>query len=208
MQPFISTADLEAYMELDAGDLTGSNMAIIALDSACEIVRGYISQTVNLVEDDVVLFNGNGRPRLILPEMPVVNVTAVTEDTTELTPDDDWYVDRAGILHRKTAYEVWPVGVGNIEVTYTHGWAAIEADVDEENGICRVPSDIRRVALGIARRVYTSTGAESGGIVQETMGSYSYTQDNSSSSSGGDGGDLLDGERVVLDRYRVGSGSL
>lgn len=56
-----------------------------------------------------------------------------------------------------------------------HGWDLVEAPDPDDT--LRVPADIRRVALGIAHRVYLGVGetvAAVGGIESETMGDYSY----------------------------------
>lgn len=63
--PFISLQDLEDYLELPTGAIR-QDLATIALDSACEIVKGYTDQLYSKVKDefgvdttvDVHLVNG------------------------------------------------------------------------------------------------------------------------------------------------------
>lgn len=199
MQPFISLTDLGTYLKRD---LTDDDLAVIVLDAACETVRGYIGQDVNLNLEGFATLNGSGTESLLLPQMPVIGVASVTEDGVELAEGDEWLLDRdgrSGILRRLPLHVVWPLGYGNVEVEYAHGWAAEEADVDEESGVYRVPSDLRRVALAVAQRFYANAGTR-GPVKQETMGSYSYTL------AGDAEADLEKTERRVLDRYRRRAG--
>lgn len=125
--PFISRADLGTAIERD---LATDDAAVIAIDSACEMVRSYLKQGVNLVDDDDIVMDGSGRSSLVLPETPVHAVSYVATIAsgveTELTEDTDWVRGQAGILWR-TGGNVWPAGRMNVHVTYTHGW-----DVTEE----------------------------------------------------------------------------
>jgi hypothetical protein len=186
--PFISSADLSDQL---GQDVTSSDLAIIAIDSACEIVRSYLDQYLNLVESDEVTLDGTGTYSLLLPQRPVVAVNSV-EIADEADPE--FYLDDAGILYR-TDGVVWTKGHGNVTVDYDHGYAFHESDVD---GARRMPSDIRRVALELASRIWVSQGTQTGQVESETIGSYSYT--NAPGSSGGASA-LLDEERITLDHY-------
>ncbi len=194
--PFVSAQDLS---DLLAQDVTADPRTVIALDSACQIVRSYLGQLVNLVEDDEVRLDGSGQDALLLPELPVVEVTTVIEsdgttDTT-LTEDEDYIVGGAGILWR--VGQNWCYGKRNITVTYSHGWSVVEppfslSDPDLET----VPTDIRRVALEVAARSFAA--AASGGLTSENIGDYAYTKSVQAAAGG-----LLDGEMRMLDAYRV-----
>lgn len=193
--PFISLADLS---DLLGSDVSTEDLAVIAIDSACESVRTYLDNPVNLVEDEIIRLDGSGTYRLVLPRPPVREVTAVTElattttDEVILDAEVDFVLERGGIL-RRIDY-VWLRGSGNIEVTYSHGWDISEAPVWE-----RVPSDIRRVALELAKRLYQAGQVAAGGITSETVGSYSYTVDPAA----GGALELTPHEMARLDPYRT-----
>ena len=84
-------------------------------------------------------------------------------------------------------------------MTYTHGW-----DVGEPPAYERVPSSIRRVALSLARRVYTNNGSSGafGATTSIKLGSASESYDVGTavalSSS-----ELLDSELRQLQPYKV-----
>jgi hypothetical protein len=210
--PFISTADLSAFLDQD---VTSDPLAIIALDSACEIIRAYVGQRLNYDELDVVRLNGNGRSSLILPQVPVVAVASVVADDETVT-GTDYYVTRSGVLSQTSLYGVWPVGIQNIVVTYSHGYAVLEVDVEDDPDDAtpkpdRMPSDIRRVALALARRVFVASGSveESGTKASETITPDSYSYTNATSSSGGtttvtstSATELSLDERAILDLHR------
>jgi hypothetical protein len=179
--PFISTADLTDAL---GEDVTTSDLAVIALDSACQQVRDELNNRVNLVEDEEITLDGRGRYRLILPEPPVREVSEVVLDpgaSTETTVDPTDYVlengrEMTGMFLRRIS-DVWPIGLGNIAVTYSHGWDVEESSADDFE---RVPSSIRQVALSLATRIFRSYGvsATSGGAVtSEQIGGYRYAVD-------------------------------
>lgn len=162
--PFVSQADLEALLgrPTTADELP---IVIIALDSACEIVRGACGLSVNLAVDHEVVLDWDGARIVQLPDPPVVGVSAVAmirgileEDVTSFT------ARRSGRLElypypSTNAAIMWPLDIeescaAELRVTYTHGWAPTEDLVDEGAGIFRVPSDIRRVALATALRMF------------------------------------------------------
>ena len=204
--PFISTADLSDLLGEEVG---GQDLATIALDSACEIVRGYLRQHINLVTDDEVRLDGLGTSSLLLPELPVRSVTSVTtfdadgNNETELVGNTDYIVGRAGILWRLSNY-TWPRGHANVVVVYTHGWDLSETVQGSGSGasdeIERVPSDIRRVALELAKRLYQNASADAG-LTSRTLGNYSETFATETANAGTLG--VLGSEMAVLDRYAL-----
>lgn len=158
--PFISVSDLALGID---EPVTNTDLAAVALDSACELVRGYLDRHLNLVADDEVLVDGSGRDALALPEFPVVTVAdTVVVDGTSVAASS-YVLDRAsGILYTSEVGHTWPKGRRNIAVTYTHGYAPSEDLVDVPGHIFRVPSDIRSVALDVARRLFVNAGVADG----------------------------------------------
>lgn len=207
-QPFISsTPDLANYLR---ADLTDDELAVIAVDAACEVVRGYIRQHVNLVLDDEVLLDGNNKDAILLPELPVLAVTDVTtteDDGTDqliLTEGVEFRLGDGGILWRIDLGS-WPWGHRNIAVTYDHGYGVEEPGSGDDWEA--VPSDMRLVALEVAAGVYnsglTGTGGTGVGITSETIGSYSYTLGEASGGSASLVAGLSVTHQRRLDRYRL-----
>ena len=212
MEPFITAADLEAFM---GGATIDPDLEALALDAACQMVRDYLEQTVNLVRDDIELHDGTGREGLLLKELPVIEVTLVEEDGVALVVEDDYVVwPGGGILWRnggQTIPSQWSKGRQNVEVIYDHGWAVSEGDVVETSEgieVDRVPSSIRLAALEAAARIVRapSLAAVASGITGETLGAYSYTASLGAVNAVIAGG-LLPEERITLDRYKPGGRS-
>jgi len=184
MMPFISTGDLGALL---GQDVTSDPLAIIAIDSSCEMIRAYLGQRLNYDALDTVLMGGTGGLAQLVPEMPIVDIASIFIDDTEET--DYVFVRKAGLIYRRDG-SVWPRGVDNIEITYSHGYAVLEADVEDDPDDTtpkpdRMPADIRRIALALAQRIFATTGTVVGQIASETISpdSYAYTLADSSSSA-------------------------
>src|SRR5574342_243811 len=135
--PFVSLEDLSDAL---GEDVSTSDLAVIALDTACQVVRDELGNVVNMTTETVKL-DGRAFYRLILPEPPVRAVTSVVltaynvADETVVATD---YVLEGGtpsldncFLRRLSTY--WPVGQGNIEVTYIHGWDITELPTRESH---------------------------------------------------------------------------
>lgn len=177
MTPFVSLTDLAAYLKVST--IAGTDLlAVASLDAACQAIRTYTNQDLNLVRHDTVKLHGNKYRDLLLPQLPVLEVHSVDitdsgGDITELAVTD-WFLGEAGILYRTSSPRYWPPGIGNIEVEYTHGWGIVEADLEEsdEPTADRMPSDLRMIALRIAASLYQHPPS---GTKQLTLGSYSET---------------------------------
>jgi hypothetical protein len=148
--PFVSTQDLSDYL---GRDVTADDAATAALDAACQICRNVADCTFDETAETIYL-DGTGTDCLMLPELPVNSAGTVVVNGTTLTEDSEYVLASGGKLIR-TAYTggsadytyfngynaVWPAGRHNVKVTYDHGFAGT------------IPSDVRRVALGLARRL-------------------------------------------------------
>lgn len=193
------TVDQYAAATRTTPDFANELAIDFALDAACQAIRGYLGQTVDAVDADIITLDGTGRRGLILPEMPVRAVNAVTIDlglSTEIdvTDFDDGF---GGVLYRTGAQDApewwdwdwwgppsrplraWPLGVANITVNYDHGFTT-------------VPADLMMVAIQIAR---ATVNAGTPGVTGETIGGYSYTRDVNI--------DALGAFRRILDNYKL-----
>lgn len=180
--PFISSADLAAYLHIDV-ELEG-DLAVIALDAACERVRGYVDQPLDVTTDTDYWLNGNGAEALLLPRFPVTAVSALSvyTDRTDTAPEvlvqnTDYVLDAEKGIATRIDGSCFTRGVQNIKVTYTHGSAT-------------VPSDARLVALQVAARIY-----EVGQVENESAGGVSQTYVQGA-------GNLTRDEKDVLRRYK------
>lgn len=164
--------------------MTADPLAVAALISYC----GW-NPTITAGNQSEVL-DGNGGGLLALP---CLNVTAVVElvvtdaDGTiyTLDPANDIEVSRNGLVGLKTPNSVnlgcFTIGLGNIAVTFTGGLTD--------------PTDVANVAAAVA-----SIGGRtnSGGLSKAEIGSAKLQYGTTVQS-----GDLLDIEKMVLDRYRL-----
>lgn len=184
-EPFISRDDLSALL---GQDVSGEDKALIAIDAACDTVRVIAEQTFNLVTDDEIRMDGTGTDALLLPQLPVTEISEVIENGTTLTADTDYMVSADGVLLRLPSIvengsislcrrQWWP-GRQNIAITYSHGYAEI-------------PRDVRIVALSLAARLY----GQGAGVVFQVLGQYQVRYS-------GAPGDLTSTETLILHKYR------
>ena len=202
LPPFISTDDLSAFMgvTVDTNDL----MTKIAMDSACDAVRSYLDQDINLVTSDVEYHSGHGwlHDRIRLRQRPVVSVASVEDSGVILTAGSNYRVRDSFIVMIDGGF--FYDGNDNVKITYTHGWTVPATSQSQA-----IPADIRLVALSIARRVWTNEGTQDIGTIRsEKIGEYSYTTGDGSR-GGGDiavsVAQMLRAEKDVLDKYRIGA---
>lgn len=202
--PFISVADLGNYM---AQDLSSSDLAVMSIDAACDVIRDEIDQVINLVVDDIVVLDGRQRDMLIPGQVPIVAVTEITIDggTPLIEGTDFRVVNERTMIQRLSSGApdddvVWSRETA-ISITYTHGWAVTEDAVDTPSGIFRVPSSIRMMALSLAAGGMVAGTVGVGGVKSEKIGTYSYTlADNQTGSSGMM---LTESQCDTLYKYRV-----
>lgn len=103
---------------------------LLGLQRASNRFRGDVGYPVHRVSNDVVTLNGSGTRTLLLPAFPV-DVHAVAVDGEPLVLQLDYGFDpRYGVLRRRGGL-VWPEELGNIQITYSHGWEVIPGDVED-----------------------------------------------------------------------------
>lgn len=184
--PFISRDDLSDYL---GRDVSADDGALIAVDSACEIVRTLTEQDFNEVTETIKL-DGTGTDTLLLPQSPVSTVGTVVVNAGTLESDDYAFTEEGRLFRtsgtatnsswvrggQPLAY--WAPGRQNVEVTYTHGYAGT------------VPSDVRMVALMLAYRMVSQ-----GGAISEQVGVVSKRYAAAAT-------DLTNGEAAILRKYR------
>jgi hypothetical protein len=195
---FCTTADLEALLQVA---ITRSDSAERAIEAATAAIQGYCRQQLVYVEDDELTLTASpSRSLLLLPELPVIDVSAVEEDGTGLTVSDDYTWTRDGLLYRFARF--WNSGFQKIAVTYSHGHEVIPPMVRE---VCA-----RSAARGYQAGLRASASQGVPGVQSQQIPDYSvaYTADTSPGSGGLMLGVsapplLLPSEREALNPYRV-----
>lgn len=179
--PFITSADLLAYVVADALE---SDLANIALDAACEVVRGYCDQLLETTTVTDGYLDGTGGSLLMLPAFPVTAIAALSvyADRTDTSPEvlvenTDYVLDGARGAVWRIDGGVFTAGRQNIKTTYTYGAST-------------VPTDAQLVALQVAARIYAVGMTES-----ESLGGVSITYVKGA-------GSLTQNEKDSLRRYR------
>jgi hypothetical protein len=178
-----SPSDLAAHLQSDVDTAS----ATVYLQSATGLIQAYTKQTLEYVQDDTVtLIPAEGR--IVLPERPVIDVTAVAG-----LPAGGWTLVRDTLLPGPVYSYMWelddiitgnvtwtPMSMPTVQVTYSHGFQDI-------------PLDLRGLCLSVAARMYvnpSSVEMESIGVVQTR-----YSQKG--------GMDLTEVEKRLADRYRM-----
>lgn len=162
---FCQVSDIAAFLQIEIPDT--DNSAIQAITDATAVIKAYCNQEIVKVVDDVEVFDGGYGYKLYLSQLPVISITSVAVDGVVLADGVDYKANRKkGIIYRLQG-QLWPDGVENIEVTYTHGYES-------------VPDVVRVVCMRMASRVYQAgkRSAETGGvpgIAQTTLGDYSVS---------------------------------
>ena len=173
---FCEITDVEALLQLTiTGDATKEASCAAAIIEATEVIRLYTNQIITQVEDDVLTIDFNYGRKIILPQIPVTEVSEVVEDGTTLTAGEDYALGQHGILHQLNRN--WKKGIQIIVIPYTHGYS-------------QVPQDIKDICKRIASRIYQAglRSAKTNGISGlsgESIGDYSYSL--ASEQGGGEG---------------------
>lgn len=170
------------HQNLDGDDAT----ARLALSIATSAVQEEAETTFGHSQDDEVTLDGSGTDALLLPGLPVLDVSTVevdsdTESPTELVADEDFWIDfDAGLLIRRG--DLWPTRRRSVTVTYSHGYEVGEP----------APALVKGIVLQVAARIYRNLG-----VKDESLGFGSY-----SASFAASGVELTEGERNALRRFR------
>jgi hypothetical protein len=177
-------------------------IANLALAAATVMIQNYTDQVISYVSETVIL-DGTGTDTILLPELPVIDVTNVVSDCDTSWPqtllpqsngsnaDYTFTGGYDGLLIRRrgqfVAYEgmfnarygMWPSRRQSVQVTYSHGYQTI-------------PTDLQLLCAIIAARAFAQDGANA-----ENVGTYvaQYAAQP---------GEISALEKTVLDRYKPG----
>lgn len=146
MASFATYSDLETRVN-QTFTAAQRAQATMLLAEASSKIAGETGQQISLATDDEVVLVGNWSSRLVLPQWPVVNVTAVTIDTTALTVSTGYTWDGQRTLYRGAWANLsgywrpypqdvdlyWGGPSAQVTVTYSHGFSAIPPAIQ---GVC------------------------------------------------------------------------
>lgn len=119
-------AHVEHVLGVPVGSLNGAR-ADRLLANGSRAFRSATEQHISRKLGTSETLDGNGRPRLLLQETPVLAVISVTEDGKLLVADTDYEWSANGILLRKGA--CWPLKARSVAVVYDHGYDPVPDDV-------------------------------------------------------------------------------
>jgi len=197
MGDFCAIADVSDFLQIEISDADKVASCQRAITEATAAIRNYCRQYIELVEDDEHTFDVRpARWNLLLPEVPVVEVSSVVEDGETLTADDDYQVDNSGQIWRVSRR--WTAGIQIVVVTYTHGYETIPDDVI---GVCT-----RAASRAYQAGLKAEDAAGVPGIASKALGDFSvsFTGDGAEGVMGASAARmLLLSEKDVLDKYRM-----
>jgi len=196
---FCTVTDIENFLQLTIHtDPVKNASALRAIKEATEAIKNWCHQVIERVTNEVITLDCKGGYRIFLPELPVISVTAVTENSVGLTATTDYKLAQYGVLYRVD--DDWAVGVQNIVVVYTHGYAVLPDDLV---GVCT-----RAAARAFQAGLRAAETAGVPGVQSLSLGDYSvsYGAAGDTTAEGVMGASaarmLLLSEKDALARYR------
>lgn len=135
MNDLVTTSDLENRLGITFSTAEKARAQALA-DMAAALVRSHAKQHITLVSNDTLTVPGIWSDRILLPERPVVDVSAVSATFYNGDPvtlsNFTWFVDRDELVrypfpigvqrHFFTTGNGW-LGPGyKVTITYTHGY--------------------------------------------------------------------------------------
>jgi hypothetical protein len=149
--------ELAVWLGKPADDLK----LLAALRAATRRFRGAVGHRMDLVVDDEVTLDGNGRESILLPVWPTTAVTSVELDGEALVEGTDYSWSEAGML-RRLGCACWPNRLRCIAVVYSHGFGP---DLDD------IPEDAQEAVIDQARTMFTVVP----GVQSRAVGGQSVT---------------------------------
>jgi hypothetical protein len=168
--PWITNEELAGHT---GSEIAFNPVASLYMEAACDCIRLYIDQQVDYETGDTVVLSGTGTTTLMLPEMPVIEVSSITKDDDAAPIDLTTYIQQGRSQIHLIDGNVW-LPTSRYTVVYSHGWALTALDEDTEAGILRIPATLRLRALEVAATALVSGTTGVGGVKKEAIGRYSY----------------------------------
>lgn len=161
LAPFFTLYELSSVLQQDLDTSTAEDLAALASD----VVRDEIGQTITAVAGDVVTVYGDSSELLMLPQLPVTTVSAVSVAGLALTSAEFLWHERGQLY--------WVVTPGTSEVSpIWHVWqAAVPVTITYDHGYATIPNTVKSVALEVAMTLYSNPMQ----VISETVASYSVS---------------------------------
>lgn len=174
MTMFATADDFAARLGITLTDDEVTRAEALLTMASGQILDEANGQKIELVTDDVLTRAGTTDDRILLPQRPVVSVSSVMLDGTEI---GDWYLVGNTLFRKSTLLTLLGVLDGpyllgsayfgrpdqTLEITYSHGYA------DED-----IPETVRTVCKEMVVRVWINPGS----VARETIGDTTTTYDN------------------------------
>lgn len=117
--PLVSASDLT--------DFPGAPFPLMLVAAASASVRADAGWHIAPVVTETLTLDSDGGRFLVLPTLRLVSVVSVTDVTgTAGWLLDGWRRTQSGALYRANG---WPAGYSAVEVTLTHGYTSVPADL-------------------------------------------------------------------------------
>ncbi len=140
----VSVAAAKAYCGIPTADVTWDAVLETLIDGVSEAFNRACDRTLAKATYASVYLDGPGGRDLVLPNFPVISITALEEDQSALVEGDEYdyllYAD-AGILTRVGVD--WLEAPKIIKISYVAGYIAIPGTGETEN----LPADLKLAAL-------------------------------------------------------------
>jgi hypothetical protein len=133
---------VKSYLKIPSDQTVDDDRITILINACSSAIENYCQRSFKTQTYTDEEYDGNNYKYINLLNYPVVSVDSVTVNDTVLTTDQYTVKKRSGILVRKyTGIDVdyyyrwrfafWPIGDGNVLVTYTAGYDEIPADLEQ-----------------------------------------------------------------------------
>lgn len=166
-----TTARVKDHIGIPSADTSRDAKIAAIVGGVSRYVEGQTSRRFGLSERSLVL-SGDGTDELILPDYPVISISALSVDGTALTEEQIEDLDKdleAGILYRTAG---WREERRNIRITLEAGY--LDPDDEESGGAVPLPEDLVLAATRLAARIYERSTAEGVASVSPSSFSVSY----------------------------------
>lgn len=198
MADFATIDDVELVLMREITEANEISAVNFHLGVVSDTIREYVEQEIDYVADEAIVLNGPLNTRsLLLPQIPVVSVSSITENDELLVAGDDYILDPGdGIVYR--VGRSWTWGIQNIDVVYSHGYETIPNSLV---GVCaRAASRLFQAGLKAA----DVDGIP--GVASKSLGDFSvsYAVETGEGTTGASSARvLLYSEKDILDKFKA-----
>lgn len=186
----ITLEELKTHLKITGSSLDTELQSVV--DVANKYVETYCDRIFEETEYEEIL-DGTGTNALILTHRPVTEITSIYTYDEEVLEREDNLSDGYYYKNLDTGliFNVcpWPRCRGCIVATYSAGYS-------DEN----MPADLKFATLEVASFYYNTKGKA--GILQESLGSYSYRLATGLDTMGGELAIPSINVRIILDKYK------